>query len=227
MYTALVADGSQIPPVIFTSDSHVREGTEGEREAFIEYIPNLSPTPSASITLRWLDRVKDYLSDEPHLIHDSGGEFKAKLTQEHLTMEDIESHTIPAAGGAYLNPCDNNFHHDMKQYFYKKKRTTHEEMLRAMIDAYYDVPDKNILHYFKHCRIIGKMLTRKYICKLLSEGYHPGKTHKEDHQKCVNAYNGWKKNIRFVNNDVRSDRRGEVINNGGLDGVYWHVHCRN
>ena len=46
MYTALVADGSQLPPVIFTSDPNVPENVEERNDAHVVYVPNLSSTPS-------------------------------------------------------------------------------------------------------------------------------------------------------------------------------------
>lgn len=111
MYTALVADGSQLPPVIFTNDPNVPKGVEGRPDAHVVYVPGLSSTPSQNITHMWLDLLQKYLEDEPALIHDSGGEFSGKKIQEEFEQLDISSHKIPGAGGAYLNTCDNNFHY--------------------------------------------------------------------------------------------------------------------
>jgi hypothetical protein len=227
MYTALVADGSQIPPVIFTNDLNVPAGVEGRNDAFVIYVPTLTTTPSANVTLRWLDTISDYTDDEPHMIHDSGNEFTAREVQNHCGESFITTHRIPAAGGAFLNPCDNNFHHDMKHHYYRKPHNTHVEMLRAMIDAYYEVPDQNIRHYFEHCRIVGKLLTRRYTQKLLSEGYCPGRNHEELHEQCRNTYRAWKKNVRILNNTVREDVRNFVVSDDTLDGVYWYPHVNN
>jgi hypothetical protein len=106
---------------------------------------------------------------------------------------DVTTHQVLAARGAFLNLYDNNFHHDMKHHYYRMKRTTHVEMIKAMIDSYFTIPDKNILHYFKHTRIIGKPVTLGYISTLLSERYHPGKGHEEIHKKCQTSYTAWKK----------------------------------
>ncbi len=227
MYTALVADGSQLPPVIFTNDPNVPQHVEGTQVASVIYIPTLSSTPSANITTCWLDTVSEYLEDEPHLIHDSGGEFVSKVSQAAFRDIDIHSHQIPAAGGAYLNPCDNNFHHNMKQHYYAKRYRTHAEMLRGMIDAYYEVADKNIQHYFKHTRIIGKIVTKHHIAHLLSEGYHPGKAHEEVHLRCIGAYAAWKKNICHLNNNTHPKKHFECIQDTSTGGVYWYPSCRN
>jgi len=227
MYTGLVADGSQLPPVVFTSDPHVPEGTEGRHDAKIIYLPTLSSNPSADTTLRWFDIVKNYLEDNPHVIHDSGGEFTAMGVQSELVEHDVTTHKIPGAGGAFLNPCDNNFHHDMKHHYYRKERNTHATMLRSMLDAYFDVPDKNIQHYFTHCQITTRRLEKRNIVRLIIEGYRPGRHHEELHEKCRDAYLAWKKNIRILNNSVRMNCNLNVEPDDTLDGVYWHSHYNN
>jgi hypothetical protein len=161
MYTTLVADGSQIPPVIFTNDPNVPSDIEGRDDAHVLYVPNLTSSPSANVTLLWLDKVKDFLSDNPIIVHDAGKEFVNKKVEEEFHHFEIISQTIPGTGGAFLNPCDNSFHHDLKLHYYNKQCTTHAQMLKAMIDAYFEVSDHNIVSYFKYCKIIGKMATRK------------------------------------------------------------------
>lgn len=224
MYTALVADGSQIPAVIFTSDPNVPEGIEGDVPGFIVHIPNLSSTPSGDITERWLDVVGDYLDDEPHLIHDAGGEFSSKKITEKFQEKGIIDHKIPGAGGAFLNPCDNNFHHDMKHHFYAKTRRTHNDMLVAMLQSYSEVPDENIVNYFTHCKLTTTNATRRQVSTLISEGYRPGRNHEEMHERCQNAYAAWKKNIRLLNNSVRENYSQHVDDDSTLDGVYWYPH---
>jgi hypothetical protein len=227
MYTALVADGSQIPPVIFTSDPNLPAGVEGREDAFIIHIPNLSSNPSADTTLRWIDAIQDYISDDPHLIHDSGKEFTARASQEKLEELGVSTHKVPASGGAFLNPCDNNFHHDMKHHYYSnKQRTTHADMLKAMIDSYFAVKESNIKHYFQHTRITGLPMTNGHIQRLLGEGYHPGKGHEDVHEKCIGAYKAWKKNLRQINEGVRSNSTDVDIDDTHLDGVYWQPHSR-
>jgi hypothetical protein len=225
MYTTLCADGSQLPPVIFTNDKNVPEGVEGRDDTFVVYIPDLSSTPSANTTIRWLDKIRPYVLDDPHLIHDAGSEFNAKASQTEFEMLNIKSHKIPSTGGACFNPCDNNFHHDMKQRYYQKQRLTHAAMLKAMIDTYFEVPEENIRNYMKHYRIIGKVMERRHVLKLLSERYRPGPAHEELHQKLKDAYAAWKKNIRSVNGPTREDQRSIVIPDSTLDGAYWHTHC--
>jgi len=197
MYTALVADGSQLPPVIFTSDCNVPENVEGRQDAFVVSIPDLSRTPSAEITSKWLDRIEDWLDDETHLLHDAGGEFSSKRAQDDIHMYHVKTHKIPSAGGVFFNPNDNNFHHDMKCHYYQRQHTTHAEMLRHMIDSYFAVPEKNIINYFKGTRVIGLPFTRRHVTKQISEGYRPGKAHKEVYRKCVDAYAAWKKKSSF------------------------------
>lgn len=85
LYTAIVADGSQIPPVVFTNDMNLPEGMEERSDAFVICMKDLPATPSARVTQAWFDAVKHkYLADEPHIFHDSGGEFIAKTIQDEF-----------------------------------------------------------------------------------------------------------------------------------------------
>lgn len=211
MYTGLVADGSQIPPVIFTNDPNVPEDVEGREDAFVVYIPGLTSTPSQDTTHRWLDKIQDYIGDDPHIIHDSGGEFAGAKIQKEFKDFDISTYTIPGAGGAYLNPCDNNFHHDMKAHYFAIRRQTHAEALKAMIDSYFEVPDVHIQNYFQHTKIIAQLPTRDSIKRLISEGYRAGDAHKEEFTNCYNRYLAWKRNLRVSQYNIRENRRNNNI----------------
>jgi hypothetical protein len=100
-------------------------------------------------------------------------------------------------------------------------------MLKEMIDAYFDVLDKNITNYFQHCHISGKLMMRRHIHKLLSKGSRSGESHEVLHHQCITFYNAWKKNIRVVNNDVRENQSDIVILDDILNGAYWQTHGRN
>lgn len=225
MYTALVADGNRLPPVVFTSDPNIPRDVAKRDDAVVIYIPNLSTTPSANITLEWHNAVKKYIPRKTHFIHDAGGEFTARKSQDRFKESHIISHQIPGAGGAFVNPCDATFHHDLKHHYYSKTHNTHAAMINTMIDAYYEVPSENIVHYFIHTRIIGPVPTLTYMKSLLSEGYRPGRGHEELHQKCRQAYLAWKKNMRNLNNPARMNWSTFVEQDDTLDGVYWYPHC--
>lgn len=227
IYTALRADDSRLSLVIFTNDPNAPEKIGGKQVAYIIYVEGLTSTPSAQITLRWVSKIEKSLCPNTHLIHDSGGEFISKTSQNDFRKRKLFTHQIPPAGGAYCNPLDNTFHHDMKHHYYPKPRTCHTDMLKAMAEAYYEVPSTNIQHYFRHCRIIGKPMTRTHTTHLLNEGYRPGRGHAEIHRLCRNAYAAWQKNIRFVNSNVRPNAADLIIPDDHLDGVYWHPHCNN
>lgn len=226
MYTALCADGSQIPAVVFTNDPNLPANLEGDSDAKVLYVPGLSSSPSTNTTLRWLDEMEEFLQASTHLIHDSGGEFSSKEAKARFHDVGITTHQIPAAGGAFLNPCDNNFHHDMKQHFYQRPRKSHADMLRAMLYAYAAVKDQNINHYFQHTGIIGNPVTLEHITKLLSEGYHPGKGHEEEHELCLKSYNAWKQTIELINSTTLTRQKLKQLECAGPTGIKWHIHSR-
>jgi hypothetical protein len=47
----------------------------GREDAFVAYVPNLTSTPSANTTVRWLDKISPWIADDPLFIHDARGEF--------------------------------------------------------------------------------------------------------------------------------------------------------
>ena len=70
----------------------------------------------------------------------------------------------------------------MKYHYYEIKCTTYIEILNTMIDVYVAVLNKNIYHYFKHIRIINKLIIKDHISCFFSERYHSRKRHKKIHQ---------------------------------------------
>lgn len=203
---------------------NVPEGVEGRDDAFVVCMPDLPATPSQKVTQVWFEKVKDYLTDDPHVFHDSGGEFTGHTIQRDFHDYDITTHQFPGAAGAFQNPCDSNFIYDLKSHFWGLPQDTYAERLRAMIDAYFLVPDSHIQHYFQHCRITGKMPTRKCMEYLLSEGFRPAKGHKELHQKCKKVYTSWRNNMRILRSDTRYLQSPYTAKDTQLEGVYWHSH---
>jgi hypothetical protein len=119
----LVMDGTVLPPVIFTNYDQVPANIEDSQEAHVIYIPDLSQ-PSADLTLRWLDTIKEYLEDSPLVIHDRGPEYIARDAQQEFKNLGISTMSIPAQGGAFVNPCDNAFNAQLRRHYFTQNRET-------------------------------------------------------------------------------------------------------
>lgn len=197
MYTAVAANGTVIPPVIFTSDTNVPVGVEEHPDARVFPIPNFKGKATADTTMRWLDTVQPHLADEPLLIHDKGKEFTAAAVTQRLQEEVISSYPIPASGGAFVNPLDNSFHHELKSKYRVLTHRTHSRMLRDMVKAYYLCDESNIENYFKHCLLTGSKPTASAVRRLCSEGFVPASPHHAVLEKAQTVFRAWEKNLRI------------------------------
>lgn len=195
LYEGLCMDGTVLPPIIFTNCPNVPKGVEQGFDGKVIYLPNLSQ-PSGDMTLRWLDEVAEHLEDNPIVVHDSGPEYIAREVQEDFEQRGIHAMRIPAAGGTFINPCDNPFNSGLKTAYYKEQQRTYEDKLHAIFKAYYSPSEETLVRYFEHVGWRGERLTKRGVQHLLSEGYRPGKRNQKLSEEMRKVYRGWQKNLR-------------------------------
>jgi hypothetical protein len=196
-------DETVLPAVIFTDCPSVPEGIEEEYGGEVIYLPQVK-APSADMTLRWLDAVQEYLRDSPLVVMDRGPEFTARRVMEEMEGNGIEVLQIPAAGGAFVNPCDNPFNSQLRQAYFHERKMTYEEKLKAILRAYYSPTEATLESYFEHVGWKGKRPTQSKVRILLSEGYRPSRKHGHLYEQMRTAYRGWKKNLREASLQDRS-----------------------
>jgi hypothetical protein len=189
-------DGSVLPPVIFTNYAQIPQNIEGEQQAFVFFVPGLSQ-PTADLTLRWLDTMREYLGDNPLVIHDRGPEFIAGKVQEEFKNQDITSMSFPAMGGAFINPCDNSFNAQLKRHYFHHNRETFTAKLEAVISAYFSSSEEQNRNYFHHVRWCGEPPTRSYVEHLLQEGFRPVNNNEKIYGEMLAKYRAWKKGLRI------------------------------
>ncbi len=195
LYEGLVMDGSLLPPIVFTNCPSVPKGIEGDSEAKVIYVPDLNQ-PTAALTLRWLDLLSEYLEDNPLLVHDKGPEFTASSVQEDMAAKGIRSLAIPTAGGAFINPCDNPFNSSLKQTYFKQHLHSYTDKLKAIIRAYFSPSEETLQRYFQHVGWTGPYPTKRYVSKILNEGYRPGHKGAKVYEEMETLYQAWLKNLR-------------------------------
>lgn len=103
---------------------------------------------------------------------------------------------LPAAGGAFINPCDNPFHSQLKRAYFQVRKKSYPDKLKAILEAYYQPTEDSIANYFEHVGWRGARLTKRQVQYLLSEGYRPGKRHAVIYDEMARVYQGWTKNLR-------------------------------
>jgi hypothetical protein len=197
MYTSIAADGTLLPPVIFTSDQTVPANVQGDYVAHVFAVNNFSGKPSADTTLRWLDTLQEHLAAQPFLVHDKGSEFIADSVQVRLGEWNITNREIPAVAGAFVNPLDNSFHHEMKSKYRHLKHRAHSEMIRDMIIAYYQCCEVSAVKYFKHCLLVGRTPSAHAVQQLCSEGYAAVSPYAQELYRAQNLYRAWLHTLRL------------------------------
>ena len=196
-------NGQMIPAIIFTDCDHVPQDVERGHSGKVIYLPEVK-APSADMTLRWLEEVREYLEDEPLIVHDKGPEYIAKSLKEELEMLGIEEMEIPSAGGAFINPCDNSFNSQLKTAYFQERKKTYEDKLRAILTAYYSPEEEVMKSYFERVGWTGDRLSKKQVQNLLDEGYRPGKKHAKLYEDMNAVYDGWKRNLRTATLETRT-----------------------
>lgn len=139
-----------LPPVIFTSDQELLEVDFGE--GIILHVPKIKGESNYS-TLAWLDAVKDYLLDEPFLLMDNHFSHHNPKFLDTLKELDIQYDYFPIPCTALCSPLDNSLHSELRRRYLTKARESHVEMIKAMIEAYYEIPTDHIKKYWSH---VGK-----------------------------------------------------------------------
>jgi hypothetical protein len=195
LYVGLVMNGTVIPPIIFTNCSTVPEDIDSGSDGKVIYVPDLNQ-PTAELTIRWLTTVQEYIGKKDLLVHDRGGEYKAQSVQDWCSVKKIETCMMPAAGGAFVNPCDNPYNAQLKKAYFKAQSKTYPEKLKAILKAYYTPQEESIMKYFEHVGWSGKSPTKADVHRLLSEGYRPGRGRERLYEEMRTAYLAWKKCLR-------------------------------
>jgi hypothetical protein len=123
-----MANGEVWPPVIFVKerppDPDLVDGcySDGNPDhfAYVVWVKK-SAAPSTAQLERWLECMedKDYncLLGVNHLLCDSASWHTAAEAQRIFKQHDIIAHTIPAAAGKWINPCDQAPHREMRRVF--------------------------------------------------------------------------------------------------------------
>jgi DDE superfamily endonuclease len=131
---------------------------------------------------QWLNDMKDklytdYLAGEVHLILDRAPwhtSREAGHTFSKPRYSSISKHFIPAAGGKWLNPCDQAIHRVLRQKYRALQVERPRESLRNIIAAYYSVTEQCVLGSWKSTALLQGNIQRTLEYKS-TEGYHAPK----------------------------------------------------
>lgn len=233
MYEAFTADGSCLPPVIFTTrlteaskedDGLFRD--EDNNEAYVVYIPNLGG-PSERSTAAWLDKMtsrgSNYFDDHPHIILDSlRGHFTPTMQGDWDNI-GATLHQLPAASGKWLNPCDQSINREMRREFLRLQQLDRRDKIRNIIRAYYSIKEETIVKSFKKCGIFcgdpDDIITAQ-----ACQGYHAAGKRGDKLEGYRAAFEDWAHHHTRSPEDMLPRAKPPTALDGQLDGVYWAAH---
>ena len=122
----------------------------------------------------------------------------AKNVQEELSQRGYSTMSMPATGGAYVNPCDNAFNAALRHNYYNYSHSDYPKKLQAILAAYYAPSELSIQHYFEHIGWKGRYPSKALAKGLLNEGYRPGRTSTHIFNEMCTLFRAWKKDLRIV-----------------------------
>lgn len=232
VYEAFCADGSCLPPVIFTT-RETEASTEPDglfrdekgNEAYVVYIPGLGG-PSERSTAVWLEKMTtrraNYFGDHPHIILDSlHGHFTEQMLGD---WENVGAtlYRLPAASGKWLNPCDQSINREMRREFTRLQQLDRRDKIRNIIRAYYSIKEETIVKSFNKCGVFEGD-PDDIITAQASQGYRAKGSRDVQLQGYRVAFLDWAQ----LNTRDPADMLPRAAPPGaldeGLDGEYWRV----
>jgi hypothetical protein len=219
LYSSLVADGTTLPPVLFTTDPNVPEDIEGDEDARVIYMPDITK-PCTKTTMAYLDTVRDYFNHDDRIILDRGKEFNNQKVKEEFGHMGVVPHYLPAGGGAFFNPNDNSFFSQVEGYYKRMPKLNHAHALRTIIGAYKKPTDEQVRAYFEHCLIHSQLPSKHEVDLLITQHWKYDEKRAATYTEYRREYQHFVNNDRRLSGDVRRIQ-DPLFLEGDLDGVHW------
>lgn len=219
---SLVADGSCIPPVIFTDDE------ECPKISFSDgYVLRVRSSTAASIDNmgRWLNQISPYLEDEPYLLMGPHQSRFNRGIREELEAMGVTLLTFPAKTGKVLDPVDNAFNALFKHYYWQQSRKTHKEMLQAIHTAYYIPTDENIRSYWRRIGYTSHTDLNTVVRSLVFRGWAQGSIQQDQQRQYIQTFHSWQRqSYRLYQKQILPKDPPHSLTPSQLDGHYWKLY---
>ena len=233
VYEAFCADGSCLPPVIFTScekvkstQHHLYNPGPPSRPAFVIYIPDLGG-PSAASTVAWLEKMtskdSNYVADSPLVLLDSLPGHFAENAQMMWDSISATLYRLPAASGKWLNPCDQAINREMRRTFLKLQRLDRSKKLENISEAYYSIREDVITHSFDRCGLFCGD-PEDVITQQASQGFHATLDRKETVAEYKIAFSTFLASSVRSSQDLLPRSRKTTSMDSSIDGDYWATY---
>lgn len=202
VYTILVANGTLAPIYIESKEKFSNHLQLPKNEGHIEYLPPKGVKRRGEhgviACMEYQKSVKTF-SKGDILISDAEAAFDTEDVRDFLASMGVTKLTFPKGLGHLMNPCDNEFHAEVKKRYYQllaglQTSTTKldkETKFNFIKDAYYGGSEASIVSYFKLTGILGDEEPEHVMQRLLNLGVSLEGTESEIHQSQADAYVSW------------------------------------
>lgn len=226
--TALVGDGSVIPPFIVTRSEKIPLGTidPAKTRAHIEVMPS-TKGESAALVVRWLEWAQrsGYLVEGDTIISDNGPGFKSDDFHLHVESAGLRLLHFPSLMGALMNPCDNSFHAEFKLKLHtlmaQEGQFKIDEKLRLAIKAYDATKESAVCNYMQLTGLTGgdpAKVADRLLESCLSGNPHLNASWTKQHLACVGEFVSW----QHLRQQLRDPPHHPTdLPGSALDGIYW------
>lgn len=224
VYESFCADGSCLPPVIFTNKP-IKTGILDFNlgKAFVHYVPDVKG-PGNYTTQVYIEDMsnqnENYFADKPHMIFDSLKAHTSNDVLQDWKDNEVTTHQITGSAGKWLNPCDNIINREFRRNFNALQQQKPNNKLNNIVEAYYAISETTIIHSFQRCGLF-KGDPRRIIQKFESEGFNIEGRYKDEFNEMWRSYIIWlKKNFRNTKH-FKPCQYPLNLDVEGLDGTYW------
>jgi hypothetical protein len=202
-YTTLVADGT-LCPLFLTMKQKIPPEVHfiyPEDHLKIERVNTpKKEMPGEVGVMKYLEYHEslDSFQEGDILITDNERSFNTPKVLEKMLNMGILKLNFPVGMGHLMNPCDNEFHNEMKKRYYLKlsdldsMKAPLSYRIEAIYDAYYDAKEESVQKYFVHNGILGTEDPTLVSKRLLNKGIYPAKKFENFHKAQIEKYRLWK-----------------------------------
>lgn len=209
-YTLLVGNGTVGPLYLETKEKFSFEDVRLSEDSQVSYLrptdkkakkkkDDIGRGEEGMLSFLAFHKKRKTYSPGDIIITDNEKSFNTELVRLEMNFMGIEKLNFPIGLGHLMNPCDNEFHSEVKRRYYgyiKRLNATNitlTERLNLVEAAYFKTEESSILKYFRHCGILGNEDTEAIASRLLNSCLYPAKKFQLIHETQKNVYLNWRR----------------------------------
>jgi hypothetical protein len=225
-----MANGECWAPVLFTNKPLPNQGSSNilrlkdpDQFAFVHYLPD-NKCASTKHTEIWLEDMNsadaNMMQGHHHLLLDKAKWHTSAEARNLFAQYDVTTQFIPAAPGRWLDPCEQAIHRELRRRYNQLQQVRRSDKLRNIVQAYYDLSEKNVLGSWRHTALLEGDATAQ-LTKVSQAGYRAPKHRGEQFDRYSKKFDLWANASLGSRSVADAEPRDVRVVKRGLDGAYW------